>query len=93
LQHLLRLGLNLTDGSVLIEAGSMRTTRTAHGRSSRRSASVIEASAHFEDVNGAPYGRVSRSPIEPMVMMRPAARRSSGRNAWITVTCPKTLTS
>jgi hypothetical protein len=38
-------------------------------------------------------GGVNRVPIEPTSTIRPPAWRSSGRSAWVTASCPVTLTS
>jgi hypothetical protein len=38
-------------------------------------------------------GGVNLVPIEPISTIRPRARRSSGRSAWVIASCPVTLTS
>jgi hypothetical protein len=64
-----------------------------HGRSSRRSESLIASSACLDAAYGPTIGRAKRPPIELTFTIRPFAPRMFAMNAWITATWPTRLTS
>ena len=73
--------------------GSMRTTSMPHAFNSIRSASVMASRANLEAQYAPANGNTFSPPTDPMLTMRPRARRSNGKNACVTATCPVTLTS
>jgi len=77
--------------SVAIGPGRTIDTSIPHGRSSRRSESLMPSIACLDAAYGPSSGRATRPPMEPMFTMRPRAVRSSGRKACVTAICP-TLT-
>ncbi len=83
----------LPTASVRMLPGSTTTTRMFQGASSWRSASARVVRALLDAARGPVNGGVNRVPIEPTITIRPCARRSSGRKAWVTASCPVTLTS
>ena len=79
--------------AVFTLAGSTIETPIPHGASSTRNESAIASSACFDAAYGPRNGSALRPPTEPTSTTRPCERRSSGRNACSTATCPTTFTS
>ena len=77
---------------VAIAPGSTMLTCTAP-RSSRRSASLSASNAYFEAAYGPYSGSTTRPEIDDRFTIRPRARRSAGRQAWMTASCAIVLTS
>ncbi len=80
-------------GPGLMAMGVLRLSVPGGGPvSSWRSAWVKAVRAAFGITIGPENGGVHRTPIEPIITIRPRARRSSGRKAWVTASCPTVLT-
>ena len=79
--------------AVAIVPGSMIETWIPNGASSTRSESAIASSANFDIAYAPRNGSAERPPTEPIRTTRPRDRRSAGKNACSTRSCPTTFTS